>query len=53
MLKTFCLGSLGKLNGNSPKAIASETVFCGFILEGFVAFSFCFLGFSPNLKYPL
>lgn len=50
ILETFYLGSLSKVNGNSPKATASETVFCVFILDGFVAFRFCYLGFSPNLK---
>lgn len=39
-----------QVKGNSPKAIAAERVFCVFILEGFVAFIFCYLGFSPNLK---
>lgn len=50
IFKIFSPGSLSKVNGNSPKAVASEIVFCVFILEGFVAFRFCYLGFSPNLK---
>ena len=50
LLETFSLGSLGKVEGNSPKSIAAEVVFWVFILEGFVAFKFCYLDSSLNLK---
>lgn len=48
ILETFYLGSLNKVNGNSPKATASETVFCVFVLEGLLHSDFATWAFHPS-----